>query len=164
MEELIIENYRIPWLIWIQLFVFFLLILLLFSFTLFPLDPDTDASAAATTVLPTASTSNHYEIIHHIDDDNNNKHPLDNHDSTTLTVVANRRHHSPEGQNLSIKGEIATSSSMRKEEITEEEASSLSFHPCHYFQLATVAFLKCFGLDSTSDNPPTQRRLKTKES
>ncbi|KAE9604129.1 hypothetical protein Lal_00001834 [Lupinus albus] len=151
------ENYRIPWLIWIQLIVFLLLFLLLFSFTLLPLDPDHDAAtvtaAVATTVLATASTSNN-DIIQLVD-----KQSLSKHDST-VTVVTNHRHHS---QNLSVKGEIEASSSMRREEITEEEAS-LSFHPCHYFQLATVAFLKCFGLDSTSDSPSTQRHMKRKES
>jgi len=53
----------------------------------------------------------------------------------------------------------------REEEIMEEEDSaSLYFHPCHYFQLATVAFLKCFGLDSSSDPPSTQTPRKRKQS
>ncbi|OIV98047.1 hypothetical protein TanjilG_09540 [Lupinus angustifolius] len=153
------ENYRIPWLIWIQLIVFILLLLLLFSFILLPLDPDHDAAAvtaaAATTVLATASTSNN-DIIQLVD-----KQSLSKQDST-VTVVTNHRHHS---QSLRVKGEIEASSSMRREEITEEEEeASLSFHPCHYFQLATVAFLKCFGLDSTCDTPPTQKHMKRKES
>ncbi|XP_019414401.1 PREDICTED: uncharacterized protein LOC109326174 isoform X1 [Lupinus angustifolius] len=156
------ENYRIPWLIWIQLIVFILLLLLLFSFILLPLDPDHDAAAvtaaAATTVLATASTSNN-DIIQLVD-----KQSLSKQDST-VTVVTNHRHHSQVKQSLRVKGEIEASSSMRREEITEEEEeASLSFHPCHYFQLATVAFLKCFGLDSTCDTPPTQKHMKRKES
>lgn len=69
-----------------------------------------------------------------------------------------------------IKGEIATGPTTRREEIMEEEEDdeeedpSLYVHPCHYFQLATVAFLKCFGLDSPSDGPPTQKHRKRKES
>ncbi|XP_019414403.1 PREDICTED: uncharacterized protein LOC109326174 isoform X3 [Lupinus angustifolius] len=87
------ENYRIPWLIWIQLIVFILLLLLLFSFILLPLDPDHDAAAvtaaAATTVLATASTSNN-DIIQLVD-----KQSLSKQDST-VTVVTNHRHHSQE--------------------------------------------------------------------
>jgi len=58
---------------------------------------------------------------------------------------------------------------MEEEEIVEEEdsdsdSSSLYFQPCHYFQLASVAFLKCFGLDSSSDAPSTRTRRKRKQS
>jgi hypothetical protein len=56
---------------------------------------------------------------------------------------------------------------MRRGDIMEagESSTKLSFHPCHYFQLATVAFLKCFGLDSTSDETSSNRkRRKRKES
>jgi hypothetical protein len=73
-------------------------------------------------------------------------------------------------ENLSIKGEIPTSTEIVRvrEGISEGEASSLYFlHPCYYFKLARVAFLKCFGLDSISEseNPSTQKhREKKKES
>ena len=75
-------------------------------------------------------------------------------------------------ENISIKGEIPTRTSRdivrEVEGIAEGEASSLYFlHPCYYFKLARVAFLKCFGLDSISesDNPATQKnRVKKKES
>lgn len=71
-------------------------------------------------------------------------------------------------ENISIKGEIPTRTSREivreVEGIAEGEASSLYFlHPCYYFKLARVAFLKCFGLES--DNPATQKnRGKKKES
>lgn len=66
------------------------------------------------------------------------------------------------GENQSLKGEIETSTSTRRivrgEEISErestslKEASNINYHPCHYFRLARLAFLKCLGLDSTSEN------------
>jgi hypothetical protein len=67
-----------------------------------------------------------------------------------------------------IKGEIATSTSrrlVRGEDITEREGSSGTptyHHPCDYFRLARLAFLKCLGLDFSSENSssPEQRRRK----
>jgi hypothetical protein len=70
---------------------------------------------------------------------------------------------------MSIKGEIPTSTEIVRvrEGISEEEASSLYFlHPCYYFKLARVAFLKCFGLDSISESEYTsnqKHREKKKE-
>ncbi|KAG5148413.1 hypothetical protein JHK82_015294 [Glycine max] len=184
------ELTRIPWLILTQLIVLFLLFALLFFFTLLPFDPDHDHHNNLVTAdipPPTTTTSSTLFFfddiqIHQIDS------PLTNHDSspthpTTTLQVGGVRIIKLDmailsciyvllilgGQNLLIKGEIAKgpSSSMRREEEImeeEEEASSLYFHPCHYFQLATVAFLKCFGLDSTSDSPSTRRHRKRKES
>ncbi|KAG5019362.1 hypothetical protein AAZX31_06G139300 [Glycine max] len=162
------ELTRIPWLILTQLIVLFLLFALLFFFTLLPFDPDHDHHNNLVTAdipPPTTTTSSTLFFfddiqIHQIDS------PLTNHDSSPTHPTTTLQQG---GQNLLIKGEIAKgpSSSMRREEEImeeEEEASSLYFHPCHYFQLATVAFLKCFGLDSTSDSPSTRRHRKRKES
>lgn len=71
------------------------------------------------------------------------------------------------GENQGIKGEIATGTSRRivvrgggEDGVEKEGCSSSSsskeanqncFHPCHYFRLAKLAFLKCLGLDSTSE-------------
>nr|AFK35567.1 unknown [Medicago truncatula] len=66
-----------------------------------------------------------------------------------------------DGQNPS---EIATCSNMRSGEVNEGESSTPSSHTCHFSQLATVAFLKCFGLDSTSDSSSNQKCRKRKES
>lgn len=80
-------------------------------------------------------------------------------------------------ENLSVKGEIVARSASRgivREEVAvaaEGEASSPLYflHPCYYFKLARVAFLKCLGLDSSSESdenppPPTQKHMKRKES
>ncbi|KAK7317004.1 hypothetical protein RJT34_00876 [Clitoria ternatea] len=157
-DELTIQNYKIPWLIWIQLLILFLLLALLFFFTLFPFDSQHPHLTAVTT----ASTSSNRFLS-----DDIQKPIADDHDSAP-TVLTNRQHNSPQGgQILSIKGEIEPSPSMRREEIEkedEDETSSLYNHPCNYFQLATVAFLKCFGLDDTSDRPSTGKHRRRKES
>ncbi|TKY73907.1 hypothetical protein E2542_SST02664 [Spatholobus suberectus] len=158
-EELTIESDTIPWLILTQLLVLLLLLALLFFFAVFPLDPDDNDDVAADT-LPPSTSSNvfRFEDIQQIDL------PLPNHHSSPTLPTTSQHRKLQGGQNLIIKGEIATGPSMRREEIMEGEDSSLYFHPCHYFQLATVAFLKCFGLDSTSDSPSTRRHRKRKES
>jgi hypothetical protein len=57
-------------------------------------------------------------------------------------------------QNKSIKGEITTNTGRRivSEDNFGNSANFIDFHPCNYFRLAKLAFLKCFGLDSMSDN------------
>ncbi|KAG4211965.1 hypothetical protein ERO13_A02G134800v2 [Gossypium hirsutum] len=62
----------------------------------------------------------------------------------------------------SIRGEIgiAKTRSRRMVRGEEMEGSSrkepnqqeLDLHPCHYFRLAKLAFLKCLGLDSDHNN------------
>lgn len=69
-----------------------------------------------------------------------------------------------------LKGEIVTGTSQRLvregEEVTETEGSPGTHklhHPCNYFRLATLAFLKCLGLDSTFENSnltPDQSKRK----
>lgn len=78
------------------------------------------------------------------------------------------------GEAQSIKGEIATSTSRRVEEVNttttttttaergstsgKEAASSINYHPCHYFRLARVAFLKCLGLDSDNSSSNSEQK------
>lgn len=69
----------------------------------------------------------------------------------------------------SMKGEIVPSTSrvMRAEDMIEMEDSAtpnIYLHPCYYFRLARVAFLKCLGLDPSSENLSTPQRGKRKES
>ncbi|RDX70343.1 hypothetical protein CR513_50417, partial [Mucuna pruriens] len=154
------EELTIPsWLIFTQLLLFLLLLLLLllfFFFAVFPFDLDHNHVAAVTPPPSTSSNVFLFDDIQQIDS------TLPNHDSTT----APQQRALQGGQNTIIKGEIETGPSMRTEENEnmEVEDSSLYYHPCHYFQLATVAFLKCFGLDSSSDGPSTRKHRKTKES
>lgn len=56
-EELTVETYKIPWLIWIQILVLILLILLIYFFSAVTSDlSDSDANTGRTTLL-TASLS-----------------------------------------------------------------------------------------------------------
>ncbi|KAL1326914.1 hypothetical protein HN51_037037 [Arachis hypogaea] len=157
-EELSLESYRIPCLIWIQLIVFFLLLALFFL-----LSSDDSSTASASSASASASAATNPRRQKSLVNGNNNHHHV-----STSTALTNRLQHTRGAENLSIKGEIETSSSTRtvREEIAEREGSPLYFlHPCHYFKLARVAFLKCLGLDSTeSDSPPIRRPRKRKES
>ncbi|KAB2597302.1 hypothetical protein D8674_000222 [Pyrus ussuriensis x Pyrus communis] len=151
-DEFTIESYRIPWLVWIQVMVMVFLLILLYCFSLLVIDLSND-DITTTTTKPSSSTSR----------------LVSDGTATSTTLVTNSLPNSQVGE--SIKGEIVTSTSrtMRREEIIEmEEASAaaathLYFHPCYYFRLARIAFLKCLGFDSTSESSSTPQRGKTKE-
>ncbi|XP_022752021.1 uncharacterized protein LOC111300663 [Durio zibethinus] len=150
-DELTIESYRIPWLIWIQILVMFLLMLLLYGFSLFALDLPDSASASV------CSES-------HLD-----KTPVFKHNTRLVSTCFRASQHntrlvstcfqvSQVGENQSIKGEIAIGTSrsivrggedsVEKERCSSKEANQNCYHPCHYLRLAKLAFLKCLGLDS----------------
>ncbi|XP_039045686.1 uncharacterized protein LOC120185579 isoform X2 [Hibiscus syriacus] len=135
-DELTILSNSIPWLIWIQILVMFLLILLLYCFaatnttsgSLFELD----LSAAS---APLSSESDKMPVFNH-----------------TSTLVSTRFQ---VGEEQSIKGEIAPGTSKgviraAGENVEMEECSGNQncHHPCHFLKLA---FLKCLGLDSLSE-------------
>ncbi|WVZ20631.1 hypothetical protein V8G54_007953 [Vigna mungo] len=154
-EELTTESNVIPCLIFTQLLVLLLLFALLFFFLVFPLDP------ADTTAPSTSSNFFLFDAIQQIEL------PQPIHDSSPSHSTTTPQHPLLQGgENVVIKGEIRRGGSMRmEEEIVEEEdssssSSSLYFQPCHYLQLASVAFLKCFGLDSSSDTPSTRSRKR----
>ncbi|XVE86678.1 hypothetical protein DITRI_Ditri18aG0053600 [Diplodiscus trichospermus] len=150
-DEVTIESYRIPWLIWIQVLVMFLLMLLLYCFSLFSLDlPDT-SSTASSSLFP---------------DSQLDKTPVFNRNTRLVSACFQP---SQVGENQRIKGEIGAGTSRRiargEEESIEKEGSSSKeanyqncHHPCHYVRLAKLAFLKCLGLDSFSDNTSTSEQ------
>ncbi|XP_050292417.1 uncharacterized protein LOC126733240 [Quercus robur] len=154
-DELTLESYKIPWLIWIQLLVLFLLIFLLYGFSLLASDRSDNYSSTAS---PSTSqlVSNETQIEKSIPKHNN------------TSIVTNCLETTQVGENI-IKGEIATSTSRilvrGGEDITEREVPFAThlLHPCHYFRLARVAFLKCLGLDSSSENSSTPEQRKRKE-
>ncbi|KAF3440457.1 hypothetical protein FNV43_RR18741 [Rhamnella rubrinervis] len=161
-DELTVESYRIPWLIWIQALVLFLLIILLYCFSIVDLSEDKDTSVAAS---PSSSR---------IVSNGNNTHidkSLPKHNSTSTRLITNRLQNTQVVETHSIKGEIAAGTSRRVvrgggEDIGDRESSSgtfMCFHPCHYFKLAKLAFLKCLGLDPTSENSSTPQRRNSKE-
>ncbi|KAL4276636.1 hypothetical protein HN51_059308 [Arachis hypogaea] len=161
-----VEGCGIPWLIWIQFLVSFLLLFVLFCFTLDHTDDDEDGGATAAPA--TASTSTTRFHVHDINQIQNDKQVAEDDETSTVVVTSNLRH-TQGGENLDIKDDSVSCSSLKSEEENtddNEDSSSpeLFLHPCQYFQLATVAFLKCFGLDSTLDPSSTCRRRKRKES
>ncbi|GMI94136.1 hypothetical protein like AT5G64880 [Hibiscus trionum] len=144
-DELTIQNFRIPWLIWIQILVMFLLILLLYCFTtttrLSTLDLSDGFSAASASLYPESRVD---------------KMPVFNH---TSTLVSTRFQTSQVGEEQSIKGEISPGTSrgiIRAAEdgveMGECSGNQNCYHPCHYLKLAKLAFLKCLGLDSLSES------------
>lgn len=71
------------------------------------------------------------------------------------------------GSSQSIKGEI-TPAVTRRVTRTEEAESSLEkdsslHHPCNLFKLAGSAFLKCFGLDWSTDETEDSLRPESKK-
>ncbi|CAI8598772.1 unnamed protein product [Vicia faba] len=161
-NKLSVESYQIPWLIWIQLIVLFLLFAIFYCFTI------SDDDGATASISPETSSvsakSFRFEEIQRVEK------PLLTADNDSITPVSTNGQHrditlKQGGQNLSIEGEIETCSSITSEELLEEEESTLSSHPCNFFQVATLAFLKCFGLDdSTFGSSSQQKRRKRKES
>ncbi|PON37489.1 Transmembrane protein [Parasponia andersonii] len=157
-DDLTVASFRIPWLVWVQVLVMFLLILLLYCF--FTLDPTDNIAAIAT------SSSSHFV--------SNDTH-ITNKQNTATTVITNRLQNTQVGESQSIKGELAPGTSRRvvrrgEDNSAREDFSAgthLDFHPCHYFRLARTAFLKCLGLDldldSTSENSSASRRRKRKD-
>ncbi|KAF9681959.1 hypothetical protein SADUNF_Sadunf05G0057500 [Salix dunnii] len=144
-DELTVEGNRIPWLLWIQIMVLFLLLIILFCLSFFPSDlsdtasPSSSASSSAVGVFMPLNSHLNKQTFKHND-----------HTATATNCVQ----HSQVHQNKSIKEEIATNTGriIVSEENFGNSASFSDFHPCNYFRLAKLAFLKCFGLDSMPDN------------
>ncbi|KHG06099.1 hypothetical protein F383_32447 [Gossypium arboreum] len=136
-DEVTIESYRIPWLIWIQIIVLLLLMLLLYGFTLFAFDlPETSSSSSSSSP-----------------DSQLGKLPGFKQTTTFSSQVIERQ---------SIRGEIGITKTTSRRMVRGEEMEGssrkepnqqeLDLHPCHYFRLAKLAFLKCLGLDSDHNN------------
>lgn len=65
-EELTRETLKIPWLIWIQIIVLLLLVILLYCFSLFPLDLSQESTCNNTntsTTLPSSSSSSSAPVV-----------------------------------------------------------------------------------------------------
>ncbi|KAL8160497.1 hypothetical protein V2J09_002034 [Rumex salicifolius] len=123
-EEIILESFKIPWLIWIQLFILFLLILLLSYLDHFSLDLPPSGSSSTSTESSAGveqdALSCSQELIP---------------EAQEQIAVAGDRERNTEGNASSMK-----------------DLQRL-FHPCYYFELARQAFLQCLGLSFASPNP-----------
>ncbi|KAG8373309.1 hypothetical protein BUALT_Bualt11G0010600 [Buddleja alternifolia] len=131
-DEFIIESYKLPWLIWIQLLVMILLIILLFfGFTVF--NSETSSSSAA------ASPSNGSAAA-----------PPPNPNSSDRST--NAEDHSVRMND----GELIREENQSGEESSSKDSMFFRIfrhptHPCNYIGVVKRAFFKCFGLDSSSE-------------
>ncbi|XP_031107137.1 uncharacterized protein LOC116011864 [Ipomoea triloba] len=156
-EGLIIESYKVPWLIWIQLLVMILIVLLLFfGFSLFTLDLPDNSSPNSSAAGPSSSGGAAGQT----------------HGKGPLPVTSSSRHtNQGQDQKHSTEGGVETSTSRGIRIGEERDGSSVKDathfrlferpqHPCHYLGLAKQAFLKCLGLDSSSDRPDCRKHEK----
>ncbi|XP_010444445.1 PREDICTED: uncharacterized protein LOC104727128 [Camelina sativa] len=166
-EFLMLDSYNsIPWLIWIQLFVFVLLLLLLCLVGVFSLDigDDSFSSSYSDSVPSTSSGSSLSKRFL-----SGNPLPISHH-GLGFSVNSSHVQSHQVGSSQSIKGEI-TPAVTRRVTTTEEEAegslekdSSHSLHhPCNLFRLAGSAFLKCFGIDRTTEETDDSLRQESKK-
>ncbi|KAI3451084.1 hypothetical protein Pfo_007749 [Paulownia fortunei] len=143
-DELIIESYKIPWLIWIQLLVMILLIVLLFfGFTVFASDPSTSSSAAVAAAASQPTGRNAAPPTH----PNN---PTSSNRIIKVEDQRARRDAGTSGGSIREDDQIGEESSLK-------DSMFLSVirhpnHPCNYIGLVKQALLKCFGLGSSSES------------
>ncbi|XP_010681091.2 uncharacterized protein LOC104896089 isoform X1 [Beta vulgaris subsp. vulgaris] len=153
MFDIILDNFRIPWLIWIQIFIMFLLtLIILFCYFGFIVLDSSLTTNSHTTISPNLKISHSCSPSTQV-----RISPaffVSSSPSTQATV------------NHDAREEIATTASnrlRRLENNSERDGSSIKdiapspvaerfFHPCRYLDLARQAFLKCLGLGSGSHN------------
>ncbi|KAJ0832073.1 hypothetical protein HanPSC8_Chr15g0674591 [Helianthus annuus] len=137
-EELIIDSYRIPWLIWIQLLAMLLLLILLYCFTATSSDID------VSTAIDTPSFVNR-SVLTSADANNRQK----------LKVRENERTETGPSTSEVVERAKKPDGRPRAGSSTTNENRGVMFepshHPCHIFGLAKHAFLKCLGIDSTHE-------------
>nr|XP_043633894.1 uncharacterized protein LOC122605081 [Erigeron canadensis] len=133
-DELIIDSYRIPWLIWIQLFAMFLLVILVYYFTTTPSD------------LSTPSPSFVNGSILSFQDSKARENEIEAGTSTSEVVQRIRKPNVQrrEGSSMTDEG---------RDMLFEH-----SHHPCNFFGVAKQAFLKCLGIDPTAPENSNKRR------
>ncbi|KAG9138340.1 hypothetical protein Leryth_001538 [Lithospermum erythrorhizon] len=135
-EELIIESYKVPWLIWIQLLIMLLIILVLFfGFTIFSLDSTDSIQSSSNTSAASSSGQTQVDI----NDSSDN--------SSQVTEIQDVKRDSG--------GEITPEQIQAREGPSTKDVMFRPLrpeHPCHFLGLAKQAFLKCLGLDSGSES------------
>uniref|UniRef100_A0A7N0URE5 Uncharacterized protein n=1 Tax=Kalanchoe fedtschenkoi TaxID=63787 RepID=A0A7N0URE5_KALFE len=164
----------LQWLVWIQLIVTFLLILLLYCFSLYALeigDEDGTVSSAEELKSQDCCSGGVGRLLfgrHGAAGTGN----LSGVDGETGFLQSRLK----VGGSSSIKCEISTSSTNRRivgnQDRTEGDAASVKdrtsnqgapeahYHPCSLFKFAREAFLKCLGLDCLAEDPRSRRRSK----
>ncbi|KAL1215457.1 hypothetical protein V5N11_021884 [Cardamine amara subsp. amara] len=159
-DFLMVDSYSIPWLIWIQMLVFFLLLFLLCVVGIFSLDIGDISYSSSDSVPSTSGSSLSKRFL------SGNPIPISHH-GLGFSVNSSLVQSNQIGSSQSIKGEI-TPAVTRRVTRTEETESSLEkdsslHHPCNLFKLAGSAFLKCFGLDQSTEETEDSLRPESKK-
>ncbi|CAE6260048.1 unnamed protein product [Arabidopsis arenosa] len=162
-EFLMLDSYNsIPWLIWIQMFVFVLLLLLLCVVGIFSLDIGDNNFSSSDSVPSTSGSSLSKRFL------SGNPIPISHH-GLGFSVNSSLIQSHQIGSSQSIKGEI-TPAVTRRVTRTEEAEGSLDKdsshslqHPCTLFRLAGSAFLKCFGIDRSTEETEDSLRQESKK-
>ncbi|XP_024007326.1 uncharacterized protein LOC112083523 [Eutrema salsugineum] len=158
-----VDSYNIPWLIWIQMFVFFLLLLLLCVFGILSLDISDNSCSSSDSVPSTSCSSLSRRFL-----------PGDpiqiSHHGLGFSVNSSHVQSNQMGSSQAIKGEITPAETRRvtrteEDQCLQEKESSrnLHHHPCNLFQLAGTAFLKCLGLDRSTEETDDSLRPESKK-
>ncbi|KAK4776632.1 hypothetical protein SAY86_005320 [Trapa natans] len=167
-DELIIDSFRIPWLIWIQVIVLLLLIILLYSFTLLLSSPsdETETSPASPDQGFLSSSPSPPSSLH---GNPPNQKLLQSQlggemagaTSTSpgrirrLNAAGDYHHPQQDGGRGRGRGSVEDNTTTEIKEggnlISMQSMFSSNHHPCNIVRLAKVAFLKCLGLDGNSE-------------
>ncbi|KAI5669988.1 hypothetical protein M9H77_19841 [Catharanthus roseus] len=141
-DEFIIESYRVPWLIWVQLLVTILLVVVLvFGFGFFASDLSNNPNCNSASSSSSSFSSNRSQ----------SKNPLQKVGSCSDGSKVERN------ETIQRETDPSTSKGIVEEdclEIDESSAKDIALfrlfgradHPCKYLGFATQAFLKCLGL------------------
>ncbi|XP_038900493.1 uncharacterized protein LOC120087700 [Benincasa hispida] len=156
-DELIIEP-GFSWLIWIQLLVI-LLIFILCCLTIFAIDFSKTNTTDINSTAAIASSSTTRFLSHN----GKNIHPNHN-----IGIDPNPPRNAQVTNEQSIRGEITSSTSRRITQVGEgtvvggegSQETKLDLHPCSYFRLAKSAFLRCLGLDASTENSVSDERQR----
>lgn len=137
-DDWLIDSYRIPWLIWIQFLVMFLLTLVIFLsyFGFLALDAeDCIISSSNSRLDPHFACYQRAQVS-------------TDHDSSDTSTTSSAR----EAENISDR------EGSSPKDLGPAAGSRCFIHPCRYFDIAKQAFLKCLGLGSTSRKSCSRRR------
>ncbi|XP_031397153.1 uncharacterized protein LOC116208075 [Punica granatum] len=161
-EELIIDSFRIPWLIWIQVIVMLLLLLLIYSFSLVTssssdLSPDDPLCCSSP-----PSSSSQIKLQQQVGEITGA--------SSRSSISRNKSGNHQEGRSRSIRNndnvnkEGGTSALINDRSISSQSLYNNTHHPCNIVRLAKIAFLKCLGLDNNpTTGVPSRRSSSSRE-
>ncbi|KAG7011159.1 hypothetical protein SDJN02_27957 [Cucurbita argyrosperma subsp. argyrosperma] len=148
-DELILEP-GVSWLIWIQLLVI-ILIFALYCLTVFAVDFSKSSTEINSSAAVASSSTSRFVC----DAARKGK----NLPNQNFRIDSNRPRKTQVSKDQSIRGEITSSTSRRVTQVVEgavvggdgSQETKVDLHPCSYFRLAKSAFLRCLGLDSSTE-------------